>query len=205
MTNDLVGSFQLDVTLWEAWSPDEVARRLEGIDASWYVTAGWALDLFQGRQTREHEDLEIGVLAHQFDTIRGALAEFEFVVVGDGLGWPSTETTLASHHQSWVREPETGVWRLDVFREPWEGQVWICRRDPRIRLPGTSLVSRTTDGVPFVQPEVALLFKAKATRPKDEDDFAVVLPLLDAERRRWLRNALELVHPRHSWIDRLAT
>ncbi|KAB2594264.1 hypothetical protein [Streptomyces arboris] len=35
----------LDARWSSSWSPGEVARRLAGIDAPWYVAAGWALDL----------------------------------------------------------------------------------------------------------------------------------------------------------------
>jgi len=36
-------------------------------------------------------------------------------------------------HQTWVREPGTNVYRLDIFREPHSGDTWICRRDATIR------------------------------------------------------------------------
>ena len=68
-----------------------------------------------------------------------------------------------------------------------------------------SLISRTADGIPYLQPEVVLLFKAKAVRPKDELDFAAVLPHLESSRRLWLRDALTLVHPGHAWLESLGT
>ena len=113
------------------------------------------------------------------------------------------ESTLSTHHQTWVRERNGGRWRVDVMREPWDGNTWICRRDPRIRLQAPSLISCTADGIPYLQPEVVLLFKAKVVRPKDEMDFATVLPHLDARRRSWLRDALTLVHPGHAWLESL--
>lgn len=197
------GSFEPDLSLWAAWHPAEAARRLAGVDVPWYVAAGWSLDLFRREQTREHEDLEIGVPADSFPTIRRALSDLEFLVVGDGLAYAVTPDTLAAHHQTWAREPGTGLWRLDVMREPWQGETWICRRDPRIRLPSSQLIERTPDGIPYGAPEIALLFKAKAVRPKDEEDFAATLPLLDASRRRWLGDALALVHPGHPWLEAL--
>ena len=197
-------SFEPDLSLWAAWHPAEAASRLAGLDVPWYVAAGWSLDLFRGQQTREHDDLEIGIPAGRFGEVRNALAELELWVVGDGRAHAVTPETLAAHHQTWAREPETGLWRLDVMREPWEGDTWICRRDPRIRLPRSRLVERTADGIPYAAPEIALLFKAKAARPKDEEDFASVLPLLDRPRRRWLADALALVHPGHPWLVALA-
>ena len=56
-------AFEPDVELWDAWTPNVAAERLRGVTAPWYVAAGWALDLFRGGQTREHEDLEIAVPA----------------------------------------------------------------------------------------------------------------------------------------------
>lgn len=194
---------EAELARWDAWSPSELAQRLAGVTATWYVIAGWALDLFLGRQTREHEDLEIGVAARDFGAIREALAEFEFFVVGDGRALPLTEHALAAHRQTWVREPATGAWRLDVIRESWNGDTWVYERDPRITRAAPELVARTADGLPYMQPEVVLLFKANATRPKDEDDFAAILPLLDESRRDWLVHALDLAHPEHEWIAAL--
>lgn len=195
----------LDLDAWDAWSPAQAARILEVVVSPWYVAAGWALDLFLGRLTRAHDDLEIGIPSHLFAEVRDALTDLELVVVGDGKAWPMTESTLAAHHQTWVREPDGGAWRMDIFREPWNGDVWTFRRDPRIRLPAERLISHTSDGIPYAPPEVVLLFKAKATRPKDERDFATLLPHLNADRRSWLRDALELVHPEHPWLEALAT
>ena len=191
---------------WQAWSPAEVGERLGGLSAPWYVAAGWALDLFLGRQTREHDDLEIGVPADRFAAAaRGASRlgvrrhRRRQAVADDG------RPPFSTHHQTWVRERDGGPWRVDVMREPWDGDTWIFRRDPRIRLSTAGLVARTPDGIPYAQPEVVLLFKAKATRPKDDLDFETVLPHLDVDRRTWLRDALELVHPGHRWLGALAT
>jgi hypothetical protein len=204
VTDALHEPLDVDLDAWDAWSPHEAALHLETLTAPWYVTAGWALDLFLDVQTREHDDLEIGVPAQRFAEVREALGSLEFVVIGDGKAWPMTESTLSTHHQTWVREHDGGPWRVDVFREPWDGDAWICRRDRRIRLSAADLIMRTSDGIPYARPEVVLLFKAKASRPKDEVDFATVLPHLDSSRRGWLRNALALVHPEHRWLERLS-
>ncbi|MGH3130634.1 MAG: hypothetical protein ACRDNX_07440 [Gaiellaceae bacterium] len=52
--------------------------------------------------------------------------------------------------------PATGLWRLDVFREPSDGDTWICRRDERIRLPYGEVIERTEDGIPYARPEIVL-------------------------------------------------
>ncbi|MEW2495139.1 hypothetical protein AB0942_16640 [Streptomyces nodosus] len=52
------------------WIPSEVAQQLAGIGTPWYVAVGWALDLFRGRQTRAHGDIEIAIPAASFPNVR---------------------------------------------------------------------------------------------------------------------------------------
>jgi hypothetical protein len=94
--------------------------------------------------------------------------------------------------------------RLYVLREPSDGGTWVCRRDDSIRMGYGDLIWHTDDRIPYLRPDVTLLFKAKHARPKDDGDFAAALPRLDAESRDWLRESLELVHPGHRWLPELA-
>jgi len=188
---------------WEAWHPAEALRRLAGVEAPWCVAAGWALDLFRGGPAREHEDLEVAVPAGRFASIRAALADFEFHVVGSGRWWPLDSPAYEVLHQTWVYEPAAGCYRLDVFREPHDGDTWICRRDADIRRPYAEIIEHTSEGIPYLAPEIVLLFKAKHGRPKDEADFAGALPLLSPARRAWLADNLAIVHPGHRWLAQL--
>lgn len=38
----------------------------------WYVAGGWAVDLFLGRRTRPHEDIEVAVLRRDQGSLRHA-------------------------------------------------------------------------------------------------------------------------------------
>jgi hypothetical protein len=201
------GGFEPDLSLWDAWHPAEAARRLAGVRAPWYVAAGWAIDLYLGEERREHEDLEIGVPGARFAELEAALSGFELYVPGrvdeTDVVWPVARAHELEGHQTWVREPATGRWRLDVFREPSDGDTWICRRDDRIRLPYRDLIEWTADGIPYGRPEIVLLFKAKhSALPKNEADFTDTVARLEPARRRRLAELLELAHPGHAWIDR---
>jgi len=188
-----------DLDAWDPWPPIVMARRLEGVDMPWCVAGGWALDLFAGRQTREHGDLEIAVPGDRFADIARLFPDCEFHVPGGGQVVPLSDEAMREHHQTWARERATSAWRFDVFREPHDGDTWICRRDARIRRPYAEIIERDRDGIPYLAPEVVLLFKAKAARDKDHADLRGVLHLLDAGRRSWLADALEVVHPGHPW------
>jgi hypothetical protein len=191
---------------WRAWRPEEAAERLEGLDAPWCVAAGWAIDLFVGYERREHEDFEIAVPADAFPSVGALLNDLAFYAVGDGevTAFAEDPERVAETHQTWGLDRAAFEWRIDVFREPSAGGEWICRRDDRIRLPYDELIERTDDGIPYVRPEVALLFKAKSARPKDDGDLNDALPLLTSSRRALLHDWIALVHPGHAWLERLA-
>ncbi|MEV6927770.1 hypothetical protein AB0M46_25165 [Dactylosporangium sp. NPDC051485] len=189
---------------WAAWPPQTLAARLAGVDTPWYVAGGWAIDLFLGTTTRSHEDLEIAVPAARFDAVAARFPDCDFYVAHDGGLQEPTPQAMRTGHQTWACERSAMLWRFDVFREPHDGDTWISRRDPRIHLPYREIIEHSADGVPYLAPQVALLFKAKAVRPKDEADFTAALPHLSPARRRWLAGTLAMVHPDHPWQPRLA-
>lgn len=189
---------------WTPWTPEHVSRCLAGVPVPWCVVGGWALDLFRGEVTREHEDIEIAVPAGRFALVREALATLVFDVVGAGQRWPLDHPAFDVLHQTWALDPSTGAYVLDVFREPHDGDTWVCRRDGAITMPYADVVATTPAGIPYMQPEIVLLFKAKHQRDKDEADFAGVVDLLTPQRRAWLGSALRRVHPDHHWLPSFA-
>ncbi|MFD0273526.1 nucleotidyltransferase domain-containing protein [Kitasatospora sp. NPDC127111] len=183
------------------WTPSVVAEQLAGIGTPWYVAAGWALDLFRGRQTRAHGDIEIAIPAASFPEIRCRFPRYVFDAAGSGRIWEdATPEVLAAVYQTWIRDPVTGNYLLDVFREPHDGDTWICRRDGRIRLPYSDIILHTQDGIPYLAPELVLLFKAKHVRRKDQSDFDAIVPHMTPAQRETLTELLARVHPGHPWI-----
>jgi len=62
------------------------------------------------------------------------------------------------------------------------------------------------DGIPYLAPEVQLYYKARTPRPKDEIDFAQVLPVLPvlaAGQRRWLADVITCSYGEHPWVQHL--
>lgn len=213
MTGDLPGGgvelsptelAALDARWSSSWTPSEVARRLTGTAAPWCVVAGWALDLFRGRQTRSHGDIEIAIPAASFPEVRSRFPGYVFDAVGDGQIWEdATPGELAAVHQTWLRDPVTGNYLLDVFREPHDGDIWICRRDESIRFPYSRITHHTPEGIPYLAPELVLLFKARNIRPKDQADFDATVSHMTTTQHARLAELLTRVHPGHHWLARL--
>lgn len=190
-----------DQNAWEPWSPAELSRRLERVSRPRCIVGGWALDLWHGKKTREHDDLEFTVLRDDLGIFRRELNDMEFYTVNDGV----LELLAADREptpeifQIWCFDRAAGRWRVDMMIEPGTNDSWAYKRDPQIKRPRTEMVGLTADGIPYLNPPAVLLFKAKHRRPKDEEDFANALPKLPPSERRWLRDCLERLHPDHEW------
>ena len=102
--------------------------------------------------------------------------------------------------QVWLREHAWQPWVADVVASPDEDGRWVFRRDPTFTAPLDEVTWVDADGIRYMNPEIALAYKAKLTRPKDEADLAAALPRLDDDQRRWLRETVARLHPDHRWL-----
>lgn len=103
-------------------------------------------------------------------------------------------------HSLWCRPTAREPWTIELMLDEADGDTWIYRREPRIRRPLSTIVRQSADRLPYLAPEIQLLYKSKGPRERDDMDFAQTIPLLAADARRWLHDALELTTPDHKWI-----
>lgn len=180
-------------------------QRLAGVRAPWCVAGGWALDLWHGKETRPHDDLEIAILRPHFPIFRRQLNDLRFFVAAGGRvnALTPNATPGSERHEIRILDDLTKAWRMEILLEPGDGETWVFRRDETIRRARSQMIATTAEGVPYLKPEGVLLYKAKEARAKDERDFRVCLPLMEAAARAWLRDALARTHPCHPWIGEL--
>lgn len=190
---------------WEPATPEQAAEWLRGLEIPWFVTGGWGLDLFVGRQTRAHVDLDVAVLRGDEAAIQKRLRGWEVFIadVGALARWEEGAAFPADRHAIWARQPGSETWQLEIAVERREGSRWSYRRDPSIGLHVADIGRRTADGIAYLRPEILLLYKSKQARAVDETDFLTVLPKLDAAARSFLSAALWTTSPGHRWLERL--
>lgn len=195
----------MDLGEWNPLHPEEVRACLAGVDARWWIAGGWAIDLFLGRQTREHADLDVGLLRGDEPKLFERFAGWEFFSARSGkLHRLEPGTSLdESDHSVWCRPGPALPWSVELMPNEWRGDCWVYRRDPGIERPLDEIVRHDPRGIPYLVPEVQLLFKSKRLRAKDTRDLEAVLPRLGAAPRAWLEHALQRVDPTHPWLSRL--
>lgn len=72
---------------------------------------------------------------------------------------------------------------------------WIYRRDTSVKVPWDRAVLYTATGIPFLAPELQLLYKSTGRRPKDNVDATVVIPTLNLRQQEFLAMQLGPAHP----------
>lgn len=165
---------------------------------------GNALDLDCGRTWRCHEDTDVGIPRHDLSAFHELFAHWDLHVAADGHLTPwRGQLLLGARHQNnvWCRRAPDGPWELDVTISDGSEQHWIYRRDPSLHVPWDHAVLHTASGIPYLAPELQLLYKSKGPRPKDDIDAAEVIPTLETHQREVLSAHLRPTHPWQSHLS----
>jgi aminoglycoside-2''-adenylyltransferase len=189
---------------WEPFDVATVERIMAGADVLWWLSGGEALDVFLGRSTRAHCDIDISVRRSDFSQLREFLAgKLDVKIARDGVLSELGDEPLDDRiHGLWARQTDGGPWRLQINLEPVIDGEWIFRRDPRIRRPVHEVVWRRAT-LSYVNPAVQLLWKVKEPQEKDEQDRAVIVPALPDDERRWLAEMISRSYPNSSWATKI--
>ncbi|UXU85978.1 nucleotidyltransferase domain-containing protein [Burkholderia sp. S-53] len=188
-----------------AWQPDALARRLSEIHLPWCIVGGWAIDLWHGTRTREHDDLEFTNLREDFGRFRQAFSDLAFYTAHAGVveKLPENQPPPPEVMQFRGFDRAAESWRIDMMIEPGAPEWWAYKRDPSFTRPRAGMVMRTAGGIPYLNPAAVLLFKARDRRPKDQQDFDRALPKLPVGERVWLKDCLDALHPGNEWAQAL--
>ena len=188
--------------------PRSIAALLADFDRPWFFCGGWAIDLFLGRVTRSHEDVDVALLRSDQLVMQAYLRErgwtLEKAVDGQLITWAEGKfIALPMHTISCRHATYKPDFLVLLFNEADAGSFFF-RRDHSITLPRERMALRSLVGLPILAPEIVLLYKAKSSdQPEYSADFAAAIPTLGADGRAWLRAGLSKLHPGHRWLEQL--
>lgn len=192
-----------DLDRWASTSVEEAVRVFGDAPFRWWVGGGHALELHVGDQWRTHEDFDVGISRYQASQVYRWLKDWEMYVAAAGRlsrwdGGPLRADRGENNVR--LRRSSDSAWVFDLtVGEGNEGQ-WIYRRDASVTRPWETAVLRTRSGIPYLAPELQLLFKSKDPRPKDHTDAQRVIPVLNKRQRAFLAVHLVADHPWHRFL-----
>jgi len=193
---------------WSPLSLEEVAAVFADMPVPWWIAGGWALDLFVGRTTRAHEDIDVLILRRDQLAVQKHLSDWHLFKTKQPTTphlapWPKGEFLEPPINDVWARSDlHAGPWRFQLMLMEADGDRWVYRRLPTIggRIADMGLV--TDAGIPYLAPEIQLLYKSGTGLKKDTDDLVSVLPVLPLRQAEWLLQCLQEQHPTgYPWIS----
>lgn len=114
---------------------------MTGFDRTWFFVGGWAIDLFVGKETRVHQDLEFAVFRKDQIYLKDYLEGWEFkkVIKGEFHSWENEFLELPIHeiHASKVLNGDN----IEILLNETKENDWTFRRDLRISYPISSVWS----------------------------------------------------------------
>jgi hypothetical protein len=198
---------RLDPHNWSPLSIAEVAAVFRPIPVKWWIAGGVALDLFLGETTRRHQDIGVLILRRDQLIVQEHLSEWDLFRTRAPkpphlAPWPRGEFLEPPVNDVWMRRPGSEAWAFQIMLMETEGEDWVYRRLRSIRGKIAELGAETDDGIPYLAPEIQLLYKGRhEIRRRDTLDLERVLPRLTMEKARWLLECLRLQYAAgHAWI-----
>ncbi len=192
---------------WDPFLPEEIYELFQGLTIPWWIAGGWAIDLFLEEKTRDHLDIDIQILRKDQLIIQEYLKDWD-VYKTSQLGlkpWNKNEFLQPGTNSIWCRKTQESPWKMQILLLESDQDSWFYRRNPSIRGSLRDIEMRTKTGIPYLSPEIQLLFKAqKEPLQKDKEDFLITLPFIEKRKLFWLQEAIILQFGEDNfWIDEI--
>jgi hypothetical protein len=190
-----------------------VCHFLNDFPPRWWLGGGWAIDAWLGRQTREHEDIEICVFRSDQRAIYAYCPDWQYFTPQENNWSPIPVGTRLNPPQFMLQlqqTPATGITipnmppTFEFLLNDRQDDAWIQHDELEVRLPIGQVSGMTPLGIPAAVPELVLLHKAwTVERAKDDHDFQQIRDQLPADQRAWLSRHIARTRPDHRWLPAL--
>ena len=208
----------------------QVNDLLTGHGFSYAICGGFAIDLFLGHDSRVHSDIDIFAWWEDRDRIilyMQSLGFHVYEMLGGGKAHHITDIAVQERRKKnifcfrdgcelvqlyptdeagiyWIDFHHTGQKSLNFVEflfNSHDEAAFLYDRDISVRRE-LSRTIRHRDGIPYLAPEICLLYKSTTTeREGYQQDYDLAFPAMDEESRSWLKAALRHCNPGgHKWL-----
>lgn len=195
------------IEIWKPISLEELALLFANSNRPYWISGGWAIDLFLGKKTRPHEDLDISIARTDLTSFQEILKDWELQVVDPPNSknlrpLKTGERLEPPYYNIWSRKKIDGPWNLQIMLCDLEESEWVYRRNKSIRGPLAEFGWKTPDGKNVLSPVIQLLYKSRSPREKDIQDLENCLLAFTPRQRDRLRELILLDSGEyHPWIS----
>ncbi len=162
---------------------------------SWFIAGGWAIDLFLNRETRVHDDIEIGIYRKNQMQLYRYFEKYKKYYINN-------KSHIGKHEkQAWNREYlRLPIHELYIEHEKLELEVlinekdeghWVYGRNENVKLDEKKIIQFTEDRIPYLCPEIVVLYKTTEMRSKDVEDIANALGKINETQKKWLFESID--------------
>jgi hypothetical protein len=161
----------------------------------WFIAGGWAIDLFLNRETRLHEDIEIGIYRkNQMQLYRFFEKYKKYYINNKGRtgklekhDWNKEYLRLPIHELHIEYE---GL-NIEVLLNEGDDSNWLYKRDLKVTLEENKVIQFTGNRIPYLCPEIVLLYKTKEMRDKDIADLLNAVVKMSETQKTWLIDSIK--------------
>ncbi|HSM70824.1 MAG TPA: hypothetical protein VK851_04715 [Anaerolineales bacterium] len=121
-----------DTSTCVPYHPRDILSLLESAPFSWWITGGWSIDLFLGKQTRNHFDVDIAISRDDQLLAQNYLNKWDFwATKRDKNGnivlceWETGHKLAMEYPGVWARESRNSPWRFEFIFHEIQDQTWI--------------------------------------------------------------------------------
>ncbi len=186
---------------------NNVASLMENYQRDQAICGGWAIDLFLGKVTREHKDIDLFIwrkdqlYAQRYFLRRGW--KLQVAYGGELRKWEKDDFLELPKHGIWCKHETHQPDFVELLLNDCNETHFLFRRDKSIRLPLEQVILQSDSGIPYLAPEIVLLYKSNNTEDEgNQHDFEVCFPELAKNQQQWLMDNLRKLYAgRNKWLE----
>lgn len=190
--------------IWNPLTPKEVKTIFKDTDFRWWIAGGYTLEAFVGFSYRHHSDIDVLLLREETKDLMYQLTDWELYLAsppGNLKEWDHREPLPPTVTDIWVKEKGQSIWSFQIMINDSKNNQFIYKRDPSILFDIEKFTWKAKDEIPFLAPELQLLYKAKDRREKDDLDFQQCMSLMAEDKRKWLIEKItKCFSSEHPWV-----